>query len=257
MKRLQRAGKSVSATQLIRAPPSGRHQRRRQRPRTEGVDHDCCTITDTSPPAQALIVLAVARARWHSARADQHAGAARRPSPTSCSSWATTSAGCRSASTTAASRSAKRPTSTASANEGATLHRLLRDAELHLRAQRLLHRHVPAAHRHDPAAAAGQPDLSAARHAGARASSCYDLGYTTGEFGKNHLGDHTDGAADGARLPGVLGLPLPPRRDAAGELPGHQQDRRPCRASRRRAGTRRSPASPRSPVPWTRRRRRA
>ena len=23
-------------------------------------------------------------------------------------------------------------------------------------------------------------------------SSCYDLGYNTGEFGKNHLGDHTD-----------------------------------------------------------------
>ena len=60
-----------------------------------------------------------------------------------------------------------------------------------------------------------------------------DLGYTTGEFGKNHLGDHTDGAADGARLPGVLGLSLPPRRDAAGELPRHQQD--PDRAGRRAA----------------------
>ena len=48
------------------------------------------------------------------------------------------------------------------------LHGLCRHAELHLRAQRLLHRHVSAAHRHDPAAAAGQPVLSAARHAGAR-----------------------------------------------------------------------------------------
>ena len=76
-----------------------------------------------------------------------------------------------------------------------------------------------------------------------------DLGYNTGEFGKNHLGDHTDVAADGARLPGVLGLSLSPRRDAAGELPRHQQDARPCRASRRRAGTRRSPASRRSPAP--------
>ena len=46
-----------------------------------------------------------------------------------------------------------------------------------------------------------------------------DLGYNTGEFGKNHLGDHTAALADGARLPGILGLPLPPRRDAAGELP--------------------------------------
>ena len=74
-----------------------------------------------------------------------------------------------------------------------------------------------------------------------------DLGYTTGEFGKNHLGDHTDGAADRARLPGILGLPLSPRRDAAGELPRHQQD--PDRAERRaaRARTRRSPALPEVP----------
>ena len=60
-----------------------------------------------------------------------------------------------------------------------------------------------------------------------------DLGYNTGEFGKNHLGDHTDCAADRARLPGVLGLSLSPRRDAAGELPRHQQD--PDRAGRRAA----------------------
>ena len=56
-------------------------------------------------------------------------------------------------------------------------------------------------------------------------------------------------AADRARLPGVLGLPLPPRRDAAGELPRHQQDARPSRPSRRRARTRRSPACPRSRAP--------
>ena len=46
-----------------------------------------------------------------------------------------------------------------------------------------------------------------------------DLGYNTGEFGKNHLGDHTAALADRAWLPGILGLPVPPRRDAAGELP--------------------------------------
>ena len=70
-------------------------------------------------------------------------------------------------------------------------HDLLRRAELHRRAQRLLHRHESAAHGHDPAAAAGQPDLPAARHAGL-AKFLFDLGYTTGEFGKNHLGDHTE-----------------------------------------------------------------
>ena len=51
-----------------------------------------------------------------------------------------------------------------------------------------------------------------------------DLGYNTGEFGKNHLGDHIAGAADRAWLPGVLGLPLSSRRDAGGQLPRHQQD---------------------------------
>ena len=77
-----------------------------------------------------------------------------------------------------------------------------------------------------------------------------DLGYNTGEFGKNHLGDHTARAADRARLPGILGLPLSPRRDAAGELPRHQQDPDRAEQSRRRARTRRSPASRRSPAPW-------
>ena len=60
-----------------------------------------------------------------------------------------------------------------------------------------------------------------------------DLGYTTGEFGKNHLGDHTDCTADGAWLPGILGLPLSPRCHAAGELPRHQQESE--RAGRRTA----------------------
>ncbi len=39
--------------------------------------------------------------------------------------------------------------------------------------------------------------------------------------------------ADGARVPGVLGLPLPPGRDAAGQLSGHQQQ--PDHAGRRAA----------------------
>ena len=37
----------------------------------------------------------------------------------------------------------------------------------------------------------GSPSVSAARHSGA-CVFLHDLGYTTGEFGKNHLGDHTD-----------------------------------------------------------------
>ena len=81
----------------------------------------------------------------------------------------------------------------------------------------------------------------------ALAKFLHDLGYTTGEFGKNHLGDHTACAADGARLPGVLGLPLPSRRDAGSELPRPQQDSADAEASRRRARTRRSPALPEVP----------
>ena len=50
-----------------------------------------------------------------------------------------------------------------------------------------------------------------------------DLGYTTGEFGKNHLGDTHRVAPDGERVPGILGLSLSPRCHAAGELPRHQQ----------------------------------
>ncbi len=49
--------------------------------------------------------------------------------------------------------------------------------------------HRPA-HRHDPAPTAGQPVLFAAQHS-AVARFLRDLGYNTGEFGKNHLGDHS------------------------------------------------------------------
>ena len=64
----------------------------------------------------------------------------------------------------------------------------------------------------------GQPVLSAARHAGARQvpdrSRLQHRRIRQEPSGRPHCG-----LADGAWLPGVLGLPLPPRRDAAGELP--------------------------------------
>ena len=78
------------------------------------------------------------------------------------------------------------------------------EAELHRRAERLFHRHAPVAHRHDPAPAAWQPELPPARTP-AIAWFLRDLGYNTGEFGKNHLGDHNRRPADRARLPRVLG----------------------------------------------------
>ena len=75
-------------------------------------------------------------------------------------------------------------------------HDLLRRAELHGRTQRLLHRHASAAHRHDPAAIARQPVVSAAGTP-ALAKFLHDLGDSTGEFGKNHLGDDTDALPTG------------------------------------------------------------
>jgi hypothetical protein len=53
-------------------------------------------------------------------------------------------------------------------NEGAIFMDYVAMAELHLRAQRLLHRHVSGAHGHDPAAAPRQPVLPATGHTGAR-----------------------------------------------------------------------------------------
>ena len=46
-----------------------------------------------------------------------------------------------------------------------------------------------------------------------------DLGYNTGEFGKNHSRRPRCGVANGARLPGVLGLPVPLGCDAGGSFP--------------------------------------
>ena len=117
-------------------------------------------------------------------------------------------------------------------NEGAIFMDYVRHAELHLRAQCLLHRHVSGAHRHDPAATAGQPVLPAARHAGGRQvparSRLQHRRVRQEPPGRPHRG-----AADRTRLPGILGLSLSPRRDAAGELPRHQQE--PDRADHRAA----------------------
>ena len=55
---------------------------------------------------------------------------------------------------------------------GRDLHDLLRRAELHGRAQRLLHRHESAAHGHDPAAAPGQPVATCGRARRRSRGSC-------------------------------------------------------------------------------------
>ena len=78
----------------------------------------------------------------------------------------------------------------------------------------------------------------------------HDLGYTTGEFGKNHLGDHT------AALPTAHGFQeywgYLYHLDAMEQVSFNDINvSRRCKASRRRARTLRFPASLRFPAPWT------
>ena len=78
----------------------------------------------------------------------------------------------------------------------------------------------------------GSPSLPAARHAGAREVPARPRLQHRRVRQEPPRRPHRR-AADRARLPGVLGLPLPPRRDAGRELPRHQQDA--DRADRRAA----------------------
>lgn len=68
----------------------------------------------------------------------------------------------------------------------------------------------------------------------------YDLGYSTGEFGKNHLGDTTESLPTAHGFQGILGLPLSPRRHAGVSFPTSTRPP-PSRGSRHPAETRRSP----------------
>ncbi len=80
----------------------------------------------------------------------------------------------------------------------------------------------PLAHGHDPAATSRQPVLSAARHPGDGGVPARSRLYHRRVRQEPPRRPHRI-PANRARLPGVLGLPLSPGRDAAGELPRHQQ----------------------------------
>ena len=79
----------------------------------------------------------------------------------------------------------------------------------------------------------------------ALAAFLYNLGYSTGEFGKNHLGDNPDSLPTAHGFQEFWGYLLSPGCDAAGELPGHQQQ--PDRT--RRCAAVHSNSHPRSPEP--------
>ena len=82
------------------------------------------------------------------------------------------------------------PISIASAMK-ARLHDLLRRAELYRWAYCFLHRHEPLRVGMTLPEIPGSPSYLRTGTP-ALAKFLYDLGYTTGEFGKNHLGDHTE-----------------------------------------------------------------
>ena len=106
-----------------------------------------------------------------------------------------------------------------------------RHAELHLRAYCFLDGHVSSPRRSDPAATSGQPDGASSQDA-ALAKVLLDLGYNTGQFGKNHLGDkdYSLPTAHGAQeFFGYL-YHLDAMQGVSFERPQHQ----PHRAGRRR-----------------------
>ena len=78
------------------------------------------------------------------------------------------------------------------ANEGGMFMHYYAESSCTAGRTRVLHRNASVPRGHGPAAVAGRDFVSAPRHAVRLPSSCYDQGYTTGEFGKNHLGDHPD-----------------------------------------------------------------
>ena len=153
-------------------------------------------------------------------------------SRTSCSSWATTSAGCSRAVYHRGLMVGETPNIDRIANEGGMFMHYYAESSctagrnafitgMHpLRAGMILPQ-LP-----------GQPVVSAARHAVPRQVPARSRLHHR-RVRQEPPRRSPRFAADGARLPGVLGLPLSPRRDAAGELPRHQQD--PDRAGRRAA----------------------
>ena len=100
------------------------------------------------------------------------------------------------------------------------VHRLLRHAELHLRAHRVRDRHVSASRRADPAATPRQPDRRCFRTPALAVVPArprlHDRRVRQEPSGRQELLP-----ADRARFPGILGLSLPPRRDGGRELPRH------------------------------------
>ena len=118
------------------------------------------------------------------------------------------------------------------ANEGGMFMHYYAESSCTAGRMRLHHRHASVPRGHGPAAVAGRDFVSAPRHAVPRPVPVRP-GLHHRRVRQEPPRRSSRFAADRARLPGILGLPLSPGRDAAGELPGHQQQ--PDRAGRRAA----------------------
>ena len=100
-----------------------------------------------------------------------------------------------------------------------------------------------AAHRHDPAGNCRAARVTCAPVRRRLPSSCYDLGYTTGEFGKNHLGDHTESLPTAHGFQEFWGYLYHLDAMQRSASPTSTRPRR-TRPSRHPARTRRCPVSP-------------
>ena len=112
-------------------------------------------------------------------------------SPTSCSSWATTSASCSPASTTAASMVGETPNIDRIGNEGAIFMHYYAEQSCTAGRNAFFTGMHPLRTGMIPPQLPGSPSYLRPGTP-ALAKFLHDLGYSTGEFGKNHLGDHTD-----------------------------------------------------------------
>ena len=112
------------------------------------------------------------------------------------------------------------------AAEGYAVHRLLRGGELHCGPGELHHRGTADPDRPDDRRAGRAPDWAYPTEAPTIATALKSMGYATGQFGKNHLGDLNQFLPDGPWIRRVFRLPVPPRRDGGpvpSQLPAGSQ----------------------------------
>ena len=124
----------------------------------------------------------------------------RTQSPTSSSSGAMTSAAWNISAYNQGVMGYRTPNIDRIANEGAIFTDCYGSAKLHRRARRIHHRAIAVPHRIDQGRSAWCHRRACTRRTRPSPTLLKPLGYATGQFGKNHLGDRDEHAADRPRL---------------------------------------------------------